>query len=82
MYKALLKIHSFIQNVEFEDADETLKNVWLTDIMKNELDNHSLEEGKTFIMPLGPSESKETGKVFWVFVDVDRVRMLMSTTKT
>ena len=50
--------------------------------MKNELDNHSLEEGKTFIMPLGPSESKETGKVFWVFVDVDRVRMLMSTTKT
>ena len=56
---------------ELEDANETLKNVWLTDIIKNELDNHPLEEGNTFIMALGPAESKETGNMYHNFAIQD-----------
>ena len=32
---------------ELEDADEALKNVLLTDIIKKELDTYSLAEGNT-----------------------------------
>ena len=62
---------------ELEDADETLKNVWLTDIIKNELDNHSLEEGNTFIMALGPAESKETGNIYHNFAVQDIKDIMM-----
>ena len=55
---------------ELEDAEEALKNVWLTDVIKKELDTYSVEEGNTFIMALGTAESKEIGNVFWVLVDV------------
>ena len=56
---------------ELEDADEALKNVWLTDIIKKELDTYSLEEGNTYIMPLGPAESKESGNMYHNFVIQD-----------
>ena len=62
---------------EFEDADETLKNVWLTDIIKNELDNHFLEEGNTFIMALGLAESKETGNMYHNFAVQDIKDIMM-----
>ena len=56
---------------ELEDANEELKNVWLTDIIKKELDTYSLAEGNTYIMPLGPTESKESGNMYHNFVIQD-----------
>ena len=49
---------------ELEDASGVLRNVWISDIIKAELDKHPLEEGNTYIIPLGSEQSRETGHTY------------------
>ena len=54
-----------------EDEKETIKNVWITDIIRKDLENYSLHDEKTYIMSLGDKVSKETGFPYHDFVIVD-----------
>ena len=42
--------------------------MWLTDIIKKELNDYALQEGNTYITSSGPAESKETGNMYHNFV--------------
>ena len=42
--------------------------MWLTDIIKKELNDYALQEGNTCITSLGPAESKESGNMYHNFV--------------
>ena len=46
---------------ELEDKDQKTLNVWITDIIREDLEKYSLHEEQTYIMPLGDTISKETG---------------------
>ena len=46
---------------QMEDEDEMMKNVWITDIIREDLSKYPLHEEQTYIMPLGDTISKETG---------------------
>ena len=46
---------------EMEDENETLINVWISDMIKTALAQHPLEDEKTYITALGPAQSRETG---------------------
>ena len=45
--------------VELESREGDLKNVWISDMIREGLEKFPIEEGDTYIMPLGPKESKE-----------------------
>ena len=45
--------------VELESRDGDLKNVWISEMIREGLDKFAIEEGDTYIMPLGLRESKE-----------------------
>ena len=47
--------------VQLEDEDQMMKNVWITDIIREDLSKYPLHEERTYIMPLGDTISKETG---------------------
>ena len=49
---------------EIEDREGELKNTWITPMIYNALKNYPLEEGETFITPLGLKERKETGHMY------------------
>ena len=49
---------------EIENKEGELKNVWVSPMIYKELINYPLEQGETFITPLGPKESKETGYTY------------------
>ncbi len=56
---------------ELEDEAEVMKNVWLTDIIHNELIKYQLHEGNTYIMPLGQTKSRETGFPYFDFTIIE-----------
>ena len=55
---------------EFEDSDEQLVNVWLTDIIHQTLMTHDLSSGNVFIKPLGKTKSMTSGFDYHDFVIV------------
>ena len=64
-----------IQNVkqvgyyaEMEDKNKQIVNVWLTEIIKTELEKYSLLMENVYIMPLGVKKSKETGYFYNDFI--------------
>ena len=46
---------------ELEDKDEKTLNVWITDIIREDLEKYPLHKEQTYIMPLGDTISKENG---------------------
>ena len=57
--------------VVLEDEKEMMKNVWITDIIRKDLENHTLHDENTYIMALGDKISKETGFPYHDFVIID-----------
>ena len=57
--------------VVLEDEKEMMKNVWITDIIREDLENHALHDENTYIMALGDKISKETGFPYHDFVIID-----------
>ena len=57
--------------VVLEDETEMIKNVWITDIIRKDLENHTLHDKNTYIMALGDKISKETGFPYHDFVIID-----------
>jgi hypothetical protein len=53
---------------ELENRNEECFNVWLTDIIKNELDMYNVCESDVYIIPLGMKKCKESGNSFFDFV--------------
>ena len=53
---------------ELEDKKQQMINVWLTDIIREELEKYSLYLDNVYIMPLGETKSKETGYSYHDFV--------------
>ena len=49
------------QPLELEDKDQKTLNVWITDIIREDLEKYLLHEEQTYIMPLGDTISKENG---------------------
>ena len=49
---------------ELEDEEGLMINGWISDIIRKELGKYPLEEGNTYIMPLGPEQSRETGYTY------------------
>ena len=76
----VLKVHKILANikgvekesyyVEMEDSDETLINAWITDIIRDELEKHSLSSGNVFIKPLGMRKAMSTGQDYHDFAVV------------
>ena len=60
---------SFYAELETEDAE--MVNVWLTDIINNELSNYDLKKGNVYIMSLGKATSQSTGREYNDFVIVE-----------
>ena len=46
---------------QLEDVNEKMINVWITDIIREELQKYTFEENDVYIMPLGKSTSQQTG---------------------
>ena len=57
--------------VVLEDEKEMIKNVWITDIIRKDLENHTLHDENTYIMALGDKISKDTGFPYHDFVIID-----------
>ena len=55
---------------QLEDSEETMKNVWLTDIIRDELRKYSLDTEDVYIKPLGKTKSLSTGHEYNDFVIV------------
>ena len=55
---------------EFEDSEEQLVNVWLTDIIRQSLKSHDLSSGNVYIKPLGKAKSMTSGFDYHDFVIV------------
>ena len=55
---------------EFEDAKESVINVWLTEIIYTELYKYKLEEKNVYIKPLGKRKSMDSGRIYHDFVVV------------
>ena len=55
---------------ELENEEEEMINVWITDIIQNELAKHNLNEGNVYIMPLGKTTTKNTGREYYNFAIV------------
>ena len=53
---------------EMVDKNEQIVNVWLTEIIKTELEKYSLLMENVYIMPLGVKKSKETGYFYNEFI--------------
>ena len=53
---------------ELENQNEESFNVWLTDIMKKELDTYNVGESDVYIIPLGVRKCKDSGNSFFDFV--------------
>ena len=54
--------------VELENKEGEILNVWLTSIIKTELENFTLENENVYIMPLGEKKSRESGNTYFDFV--------------
>lgn len=54
--------------VELENNEGEILNVWLTSIIKTELENFTLEDEDVYIMPLGEKKSRESGNTYFDFV--------------
>ena len=75
LVKRVVRMDVIIQNVkqigyyaEMEDKNEQMVNVWLTEIIKTELEKYSLLMESVYIMPLGLKKSKETGYFYNDFI--------------
>ena len=55
---------------EFEDAEESVINVWLTDIIYTELNKYKLKEENVYVKPLGKRKSIGSGMEYHDFVVV------------
>ena len=66
--KKIEKKMSYYAELETEKGE--MINVWLTDIIHNELSNHDLDKGSVYIMPLGKATSKSTGRDYFNFAVV------------
>ena len=55
---------------ELENEEGEMINVWLTDIIHNELSNHNLNEGDVDVMSLGKVTSKSSGRDYFNFAIV------------
>ena len=66
--KKIEKKKSFYAELKTEEGE--MINVWLTDIIHNELSTHNLDEGNVYIMPLGKATSKSTGHEYYNFAIV------------
>ena len=66
--KKIEKKMSYYAELETEEGE--MINVWLTDIIHNELSKHNLNEGSVYIMPLGKTTSKSTGRDYFDFAIV------------
>ena len=53
---------------EFEDAEEKLSNVWLTETIRQKLETYDLTDDNVYIRPLGKVESKSTSYHYHDFV--------------
>ena len=53
---------------ELENEEGLMVNVWITDIIRKELEMYPLEEGNTYIMPLGLEQSRDSGYMYNNFV--------------
>ena len=54
--------------IEVEDEDGEMRNVWITDIIRNELSNFTLQNGNVNIIPLGDKKSTESGNTYFNFL--------------
>ena len=66
--KKIEKKMSYYAELETEEGE--MINVWLTDIIQNELSKHDLDKGDVYIMPLGKTTSKSTGRDHFDFAIV------------
>ena len=55
---------------EFRDACESLTNVWLTEIIYEELLKYKLADGNVYLKPLGKKKSIKSGMSYHNFVVV------------
>ena len=55
---------------EFEAEDKSVINVWLTDIIYEELNKYDLKDDNVYIKPLGKRKSKRSGNDYHDFVVV------------
>ena len=53
---------------EFEDAEEKLCNVWLTETIRQKLNTYDLTDDNVYIRALGKVKSKSTGYYYHDFV--------------
>ena len=56
---------------ELRNKEGQMINVWMTEIIQNELEKHDFVEGNVYIMPLGKTTSKETGRDYFDFAVVE-----------
>ena len=54
--------------VALEDSEGKPLHVWITDIMKGEIEKYDLSEDNVYIMPLGMKTSKESGYSYFDFI--------------
>ena len=76
----VVKVHDMNVNIkgkeqlshygEFEDSNERLINVWLTNIIHDELEKYNLETGNIYLKSLGKAKSVASGMDYHDFVIV------------
>ena len=59
---------SYYAELQMEDGE--IFNVWITDLIRQELSKYDLEKQNIFIMALGKATSKTTGRDYFNFAVV------------
>ena len=75
LVKRMINMDVIIENIkqigtyaEMEDKKGQIINVWLTNIIKEELEKYTLQSDNVYIMALGDLKSKETGHLYHDFI--------------
>lgn len=55
------KVKQIAHYAQLEDVNEKMINVWITNIIREELQKYTFDENDVYIMPLGKSVSQQTG---------------------
>jgi len=54
-----------------EDKDENLLNIWISDIISNELKKHNIENENIYIIPLGKKKSRRNNHEYSNFIIIE-----------
>ena len=75
LVKRMINMDVIIENIkqigtyaEMEDKKGQIINVWVTNIIKEELEKYTLQSDNVYIMPLGDLKSQETGHFYHDFI--------------